>query len=335
MGMTAEEYRSQLQALLPPGAAWTREPNAVLTKTLHAIADELARVDVRADELLTESDPRATFELLGDWERAFGLPATCVPAGQTTTERRNALAAKVAALGGQSRAYFLKLASDIGFVGANWTDIAWQFINSAQGFTPTNATVTPQATTLLYESTAANPSLAKSGIALKGLDYRYLIARLRRTVASAEVWQGILSYATPAHAASTTYHKAIAEPAGIDAGYVLATWDMHALTAGGSDWRDSIITGLTLELGDSTGNTCEIDWVALSKTPTVDVAITIDEQVDGLPHRWRINAPTTTVTEFTVNSPCTDPLRTWGNALLECVMNRYKPAHGELLFGYS
>lgn len=333
--MTAEEYRSQLQALLPSGAAWPREPGAILTKTLHAVADELARVDVRADDLLTESDPRSTFELLGDWERAFGLPAACVPAGQTTTERRSALAAKVAALGGQSRAYFLELANAIGYVGATWSDIAWQFINSAQGWTPANATVTPQATTILYASTAANPSLTKTGQAFKGLDYRYVIARLRRTVTASEVWDGIVTYATSGHAASASYHKAIAEPAGIGSDYVLATWDMHALTAGGTDWRDSIITALTLELGQSTGNTYEIDWIALSKTPTVDVAITIDEQVDGLPHRWRINAPTNTVTEFTCNSPCTDPLRDWGNELLECVMNRYKPAHSELLFGYS
>ena len=62
--------------------------------------------------------------------------------------------------------------------------------------------------------------------------------------------------------------------------------------------------------------------------------VSIDENVEG-PHVWRINGPETTITEFTCDSPCDQPLRKWGNALLECVMNRIKPAHTRLLFGYS
>lgn len=331
--MTAEEYRWQLQALLPPGSAWTREPGAVLTKVLHALADELGRVDMRASDLLTESDPRSTFELLGDWERTFRLPATCVPAGQTTTERRNALASKVAAMGGQSRAYFMKLAHAIGYVGANWTDIAWQFINSAQGWAAGNATIVAGTTSVVVSATAADPMIRKIGLAFKGADYRYLIVRLKRNAGTS--WDGNVFYGTAAHGEASGYYKGLSEPAGIGAGYVIAVWDMHSLSLGGNDWRDSVITSIRFDFGVAIGDDYEIDWIALSKTTTVDVSITIDEQVDGLPHRWRINAPADTFSEFTVNSPCTDPLRDWGNELLECVMNRYKPAHSDLLFGYS
>lgn len=335
MGLSAEQYRAQLQALLPPGAAWTREPGSVLSQFLLALADELARVDLRADDLIAEVDPRTTFEMLSDWERVFGLPAPCVPAGQTTTERRNALVAKVTAVGGQSRAYFLAIANALGYVGANWTPIAWQFINSAQGWTATNGSITTQATSILFASTGADPQIALSGLAFRGATYRYVIARVRRTVTGTEVWEGSLRYATPGHGESLSHYKAIAEPSGIASDYVLAVWDMHALTAGGNDWRDNIITSLRLDLGSDTGNTYEIDWIAASKTPTVDVRITVDEQVGGLPHRWRINAPSTTFTYFTTRSPCNEPLRKWGNELLECVMNRYAPAHSVLLFGYS
>lgn len=69
MAMTADDYRTALQALLPRGAAWTRSPEAVLMRVLAACAEEPERVDERADDLLDEADPRATLELLSDWER--------------------------------------------------------------------------------------------------------------------------------------------------------------------------------------------------------------------------------------------------------------------------
>lgn len=51
---------------------------------------------------------------------------------------------------------------------------------------------------------------------------------------------------------------------------------------------------------------------------------------------WRINAPETTVTYFRAGqSAAGEPLRKWGNELLECVMSRVKPAHTHLIFGYS
>jgi uncharacterized protein YmfQ (DUF2313 family) len=179
MGMNADQYREHLQALLPRGAAWPREPGTVLTQVLDGLAQELARVDLRVENLLDEINPRTTYELLSDWERVLGLPDPCVPAGQTTAERRSAVAAKIAATGGQSRAYFIALAAALGYT------------------------------------------------------------------------------------------------------------------------------------------------------------ITITEQVDGLPHKWRVNAALNTFVEFTCNSPCTDPLREWGNETLECAINQRAPAHTTLVFGYT
>jgi len=74
MAMTAEEYLSQLQALLPPGAAWPRQGDAELTAVLQALADEFARVDQSADRLIDESDPRTASDLLTGWEADTGLP---------------------------------------------------------------------------------------------------------------------------------------------------------------------------------------------------------------------------------------------------------------------
>lgn len=115
MGMTAEDYLAQLQALLPQGPAWPRDAGATLTKLLQAMADELARVDGRAAQLIEEADPRTTAELLADWERVAGLPDSCVTAAQSTAQRRAALHARLTTLGGQSVAYFIALAASLGY----------------------------------------------------------------------------------------------------------------------------------------------------------------------------------------------------------------------------
>ncbi len=100
----------QLQALLPPGAAWPRDPDAELTKLLDPPATELARIDAFREELRRELDPRTTTELLSDWE------ATCeLPSAGTLAERRDAVFAKVTERGGQSRPYFINLAAKLGF----------------------------------------------------------------------------------------------------------------------------------------------------------------------------------------------------------------------------
>lgn len=50
---------------------------------------------------------------------------------------------------------------------------------------------------------------------------------------------------------------------------------------------------------------------------------------------WRVNASLNTVVRMTVRSGVNDPLAAWGNAMLECVLNRFKPAHQVVLFSYS
>lgn len=118
MGLTAEDYLRQLQALLPPGPAWQKDDAATLTRLLRGLSDELARVDGRAWQLVEESDPRATAELFLDWERVAGLPDACAEAfggEQTMAQRRLALVAKLVTLGGQSPAYYIGVAAALGY----------------------------------------------------------------------------------------------------------------------------------------------------------------------------------------------------------------------------
>lgn len=178
--MTAADYLSLLQALLPPGKAWTRDPDAVLTALLVALAAELARVDARVDALQNETDPRTVGELLEEWETVFGLPDTCTGQLPTLAQRRMALHGRVTAVGGASPAYFIAVAAAVGYT------------------------------------------------------------------------------------------------------------------------------------------------------------VTIDEQVDADPYKWRVNAPATTVTEFRAGSGrAGEPLRSWGNQLLECAIIRLCPAHTQVIFAYG
>ncbi len=50
---------------------------------------------------------------------------------------------------------------------------------------------------------------------------------------------------------------------------------------------------------------------------------------------WQVNAPAETVTDFIVQSGVNEPLRDWGNEILECLITRLKPAHTYVQFAYG
>lgn len=114
MAMTAEQYLSQLQALLPPGAAWPRDRHTELARTLLALADEFARVEESACRLIEEADPRTTSDLLPEWEKDAALPDPYAGEVATVQERRIALLAKLLASGGQSPHFYIDLAAQLG-----------------------------------------------------------------------------------------------------------------------------------------------------------------------------------------------------------------------------
>lgn len=113
--MDTAAYLAQLQALLPTGLAWPREPATRLTGLLDALAVEYVRLDARAGQLLAETDPGITSELLLDWERVSGLPDACSTDAQTTSQRRAALVSRLINIGAQSPAWCVEIAAGIGY----------------------------------------------------------------------------------------------------------------------------------------------------------------------------------------------------------------------------
>ncbi len=111
--MDANAYARQLKQLLPGGSLWRLDAGSWLSKLLLGVADELARVDDRGDDLVNEWDPRTALETLPDWERMLGITPA---ASATAIEREAVVAATLAARGGATASYFIGLAAHLGFV---------------------------------------------------------------------------------------------------------------------------------------------------------------------------------------------------------------------------
>jgi uncharacterized protein YmfQ (DUF2313 family) len=107
-----------LLELRPPGPLYRSPVASTFRGLTAAIAAEGVRFRDRVLALVeVEADPQRATETLEDWERWLGLPDPALPADlvQTTVERRNAVVARLRAIGGQSVQYFLDVAAELGF----------------------------------------------------------------------------------------------------------------------------------------------------------------------------------------------------------------------------
>lgn len=102
-----------LKRLLPPVAYDLSAP--LLSAELDAEGSALDAAQIAAELILSEADPRSTYQLLADWERVLGLPDPCAGQLPTIELRRAAVVAKATQHGGQSRAFFIALAARLGF----------------------------------------------------------------------------------------------------------------------------------------------------------------------------------------------------------------------------
>lgn len=85
----AAPYGVAMARLLPPGR-WNLSPSSVLSKLFAGAGRELARVAMRAADLIDESDPRLASELIEDYELELELDGT-----GTTAERLAVIESKL------------------------------------------------------------------------------------------------------------------------------------------------------------------------------------------------------------------------------------------------
>lgn len=116
------DYQAALQALLPPGRAWSRDPAAVQNKVMAGLAPSYVRLDARAQTLLVDAFPGSTVELLPEWEASTGLPDPCEGDDQVVQQRRQRVVNRLVNTGGQSKAYFIGVIESLGFTDAGITE---------------------------------------------------------------------------------------------------------------------------------------------------------------------------------------------------------------------
>ena len=115
MAFSSSDFLSAFQALLPRGAVWPREPEAVQTQALAALMPTWSRLAERDENLLVDAFPATTDELLPEWEASLGLPDPCAGESPTIQQRQAQVLARFAGAGGQSIAYLTSFAAQLGF----------------------------------------------------------------------------------------------------------------------------------------------------------------------------------------------------------------------------
>jgi len=138
-----------------------------------------------------------------------------------------------------------------------------QFTGTADGWVPTNATITQGANTISLTSTGVDPILSKN-VSFSGRQYPYIQIFIFRTAGS--LWDGKVYYSTAGHTASASFYKQIPEPAWDGINYQLITLDMRTLTAGGTDWTDNTITNVRFDFGSSSLDQFQIDFIQFRGT---------------------------------------------------------------------
>ena len=117
MAMTENDYRHQVDALLPRGPLWKPKKGGVIDAVLYALSREAARIDARACAVIEEADPRTSYEELERWFADYGIPSECLAAiaDPSLEQMRQELLAKITSNLGLTKAFFESLAGTLGF----------------------------------------------------------------------------------------------------------------------------------------------------------------------------------------------------------------------------
>jgi uncharacterized protein YmfQ (DUF2313 family) len=111
----AADFLTALQALMPRGLAWPRDPTSVMAQVEAGLAPTWQRHTEQNNNLLVDAFPSTTLQLLPEWESALGLPDPCAGESPTLQGRRAQVVARFAGSGGQSIPYYKQYAATLGY----------------------------------------------------------------------------------------------------------------------------------------------------------------------------------------------------------------------------
>jgi uncharacterized protein YmfQ (DUF2313 family) len=112
---SAADYLAAMQALLPRGRAWPRDPASVQAKTLAGLVAGYAINNARANHLLVDAFPATVQELLPEWEATLALPAPAAGPAPSLAARKTLVLARFIGPGGVSIANYRNYAAVLGF----------------------------------------------------------------------------------------------------------------------------------------------------------------------------------------------------------------------------
>ncbi|MDR5813307.1 DUF2313 domain-containing protein [Caballeronia sp. LZ033] len=111
----AADFLAAMQALLPRGRVWPRDPDTVQAKVIAGLAPSYERQTARANYLLVDAFPATTYELLPEWEATLGLPDPCAGVAPTIPTRRAQVIARFIGGGGPSIPDLIAFAANLGY----------------------------------------------------------------------------------------------------------------------------------------------------------------------------------------------------------------------------
>ncbi|WP_455828593.1 phage tail protein [Pseudomonas capeferrum] len=157
-------------------------------------------------------------------------------------------------------------------LGASGLDPApnclWQFDSTTEGWVASGATLAQGAGFIKITSTGSDPQLhsgTAATLSITGSLYSCVRARITRRAGAVTDWDGQLFYQTAGHGFSGSYRAIAANPNLAVGQSAVVEWDMANLAAGGTDWVDSTITRLRLDMGATSGGAFDVDWVAVGR----------------------------------------------------------------------
>ncbi len=143
----------------------------------------------------------------------------------------------------------------------------WTFDGSTDGFTAVKSKISPASPQGLAV-TIDDPILrSPKGLAVSGAQHPLVLVRLTR-VGAGKLWDGALAYATPNHPESSAF---LGKPiSGADPAVGETTtlvYDMSKPAIGGTDWLDSEIDQIRIDLEDKPGGKFVIHQIAIAAKP--------------------------------------------------------------------
>ena len=112
---TPADFAAGMQALLPRGRAWPRDPNAVQSQVIAALSPTAQRLAEAGAEGLAALFPVGLDAMLPEWEASLGLPDPCAGESPTLQQRQAQVLARLTDSGGASVDYFIAYAATLGF----------------------------------------------------------------------------------------------------------------------------------------------------------------------------------------------------------------------------